>query len=85
MSKEIWKVHEIQKGVPIPDKEGGRIKGRPRKYPIDKMEVGDSIVGLNRGGMYGSATSWARRNKKDWKFTTRTNLTEPGYRMWRTK
>jgi hypothetical protein len=84
MSKDIYKVHEIEKGIPIPDKIKA-VTGRPRKYPIAEMEVGDSIAGLNRGGMYASATSWTRRNNKDWEFTTRMNLTEPGYRMWRTK
>lgn len=31
---------KIRKGIPAPQK---RRRGRPRKHPIDKLEVGDSL------------------------------------------
>jgi hypothetical protein len=33
--------YEIEKDVPIPERTERR--GRPRKYPLDKLEVGDSF------------------------------------------
>jgi hypothetical protein len=91
-----WKPHQIEKNVPMPTDLDGSGVGRPQKYPIAEMEVGDSIVGMNRNSMYAAAVGWARRNNKERRFTTRINFyitpgaagkreVGPGFRMWRIK
>lgn len=69
---------EIQKGIEIPPPSFG---GRPTKYPIKKMEIGDSFVvdKSERNGMGGYFRNLG------FKCTTR-NVVEDGkevVRVWR--
>lgn len=62
---------EIEKNIPIPPRS---------KYPIDKMEVGDSI---SIPGV-GNISDVIRKFKEmGWKFTSRKE--DDHYRLWRTK
>jgi hypothetical protein len=70
---------EIEKGIPIPPKKGGKIF-----FPFDEMEVGDSFfVPVKEKNMRrlvnNKASKYAGKSGK--KFTTRT--VEGGIRCWR--
>lgn len=71
---------KVDKNIPVSD----RIRGK-KKYPWNKMEVGDSILCLNvvRSVPLTSAKQWAKTHKKKWKFTARSE--EKGIRIWRIK
>lgn len=72
---------EIQNNVPVPT-----LKGRPKKYPLDTMEVGDSffVATTTRSALGGPITRC--RRSKGYRFTVRV-LEENGVRglrIWRT-
>lgn len=68
--------YKIEKGVPIPD--GGR--GRPTKYPLDKMDIGDSFVAIAPRHIFSIISFYGRHHGK--KFTAR-KLNDREYRIWR--
>lgn len=78
---------EIDKNIPVPT--SGIQKGRPRKYPIESLEIGDSFLipyekDVNKNAMHSRASgSIANFRKKhpEKKFTTRQM--EDGIRVWR--
>jgi len=54
----------IKKNVPVKS-----LAGRPKKYPFDKMGVGDSfIVESENYSPLTTAKAWAERHKNKWKF-----------------
>lgn len=59
---------KIDKNIPIPPK-----RGRPKKYPFDEMEVGDSCLVKTKGVL--------SRRIDGKRFTTRT--VKGGVRVWR--
>lgn len=72
----------IDKGIPIPNPESGR----RRKYPFDKMEVGDSIfIEMPEGRAFTGHSAYALAKQEQ----TRTgrkfqaNYVEGGFRIWR--
>lgn len=72
--------YTIEKGIPVPKK---------RKYPFDKMEVGDSFLIKHDGttnfrtAIGGHITAHVRRNPGT-KFTSR-NTDDGDVRVWRLK
>lgn len=77
---------QIEKGVPVPESTNGKSGrtgiGRPRKYPFEDMEVGDSIFvegQTMRGGAYKSARRYTQ--KTGVAFTA--HLEKGGIRIWR--
>lgn len=70
---------EIEKGVPIPDKAGRKVK-----YPLDDMDVGDSFFVPDADHQDISPVIAARRRARKWtrQFTTRRE--DDGIRVWRT-
>lgn len=72
---------KIQKDIPMPDTTAGR----PGKYPFNEMEVGDSfeLKGVPKNTVLNAANSWAKRNKKKYKFSIRFD--NGNTRIWRTK
>lgn len=68
---------KIDKNIPVP---------KSKKYPWDKMEVGDSIYIDSRAMGKSAATCfniYIKRNKLDWKYKSRTEGN--GTRIWRVK
>lgn len=79
------KIIEIEKGIPVPSK----YHEKAPKYPLDKMDVGDSFfLEIVNGKKHSSLVQTITRYKKDHPgvdFTTR-KITKPlGIRVWRTK
>lgn len=77
----------IEKGIPIPpDCRNG---GKPRKYPFDEMEIGDSFLChgpspstiMNR--LMAAASNYRKRNQNEFKIATRSM--DDGVRVWRIK
>jgi len=72
--------YKIEKHVPIPN-----LIPSNKKYPFDKMGVGDSFVGMDEYNekrykrFFSAASKYGKRNNK--KFTIRT--TPEGVRVWR--
>ncbi len=73
----------IEHGIPVPAPAG---LGRPRKYPLPAMKVGDSFF-ANHGTTRTTLTSCIRHYVTSQaprkRFVTR--LAGTGYRVWRTK
>jgi len=69
---------KIEKGIPIPKD----VRGRKSKYPIEKLEVGDSfhVESITRQSLFSSCRKYVNMG---WKFTTRK--TGNGIRIWRVK
>jgi len=68
---------KVDKHIPIPS---GVWKGRPRKYPFNKMEVGDSFFTKNpRANVAAAARMHGRRHGV--KFASK--VTKKGCRIWR--
>ncbi|MBA7529769.1 hypothetical protein ES705_21968 [subsurface metagenome] len=74
----------IEKDIPIPD-----ACELSRKYPFQKMNIGDSFtieatqenINKLRSSVATAAYSWAKRKGDDRKFSTRVNGNEIG--VWR--
>lgn len=68
---------EIEKNVPLRD----RLRGGPRKYPFDRMEVGDSVVICTENAISAKvcANQYGKRAGKQ--FATRVE--GEGIRVWR--
>lgn len=78
-TRAIDVVGRIERNIPIPPFVGGR--GRPAKYPLADMQVGDSFFmpAAIKNSVAGCATSHGKRYNK--KFTIRRDAN--GYRCWR--
>lgn len=80
---------QIEKGIPIPKYK--ETKETPSRYPLSKMEVGDSfkIPCLNQDrktlqtNMETLAFRWTGRNGLSWRFVARS--VDFGVRVWRVK
>lgn len=73
---------EIEKGIPVPEKQKGR------KYPLPEMEVGDSIFikGYTRSkhqGIYNVCRCFSKNHNPSTKFVIRKWW--DGIRIWRIK
>ena len=78
MPKVYEEPYKIETGVPLP-----RLKNT-RKYPFDKMKVGDSFFVPNgKIGTIGNAVFMWNREHRDSQFISRS--VEGGVRVWRTK
>lgn len=69
---------KIDQGIPIPNAGCGH--GRKR-YPWDKMEVGDSFLHESEKPSSVSGQASMAGSRLGFKFSTRK--TEEGYRVWR--
>lgn len=77
---------KIEKNIPVPD--SAKANGRPKIYPLDKMEVGDSFLadGKCADNSLCKAMNAARRYGKrhGMKFSGRKDPDQPGkVRIWR--
>lgn len=81
---------EIEKGVSVPLRRHGRGGGRPRKYPFDRLAVGDSFMVKPREGWSSGhlqmvidscARGFRRCHEPSRKFTVRQ--VDGGVRCWR--
>lgn len=77
---------KIDKGIEIPPRRQGG--GRPPKYPIREMEVGDSFfVPKSRKSAGGSVQAYANRILGKGATTVRNAIENgvEGFRIWRIK
>lgn len=72
----------IDSNIPIPTARGGN--GRPAKYPIASMKVGDSFAFPKKSAscVRQSASQFRRRTQPDWRFITRS-ISATECRIWR--
>jgi len=70
---------QIEQGVPIPEI---RRSGRPLKYPLLNMEVGESFVCEGPGSRIMSSIKYARRHNATLKYVTR-KVDQKNIRVWR--
>lgn len=76
---------EVEKRVLIPERKGG---GRNRKYPWDKLKVGDSffIPHASKGfSIYSCLKHYNNSVKKKDNISVTQRREEGGLRVWRTK
>ena len=81
---------EVEKGIPYTkEKDCTKVDNRTVcKYPWGSMEVGDSfyVDGHSQGkqcSIISSASKWASRNNKNWKYSSRKQ--GDGIRIYRVK
>lgn len=79
---------KVEKGVPLPF---GKARGYQRRYPFDKMKVGDSFFipsndpEVRRTNLLNAAAhyrNWSRK-PSDKHFRVKTALEGKGFRVWR--
>lgn len=79
------KIIEIEKGIPIPSK----YRSKAPKYPLDKLEVGDSFfletINGRKNTTIGMCINKYKKDHPGTDFTTRKIIKPLGIRVWRTK
>jgi hypothetical protein len=81
-------MYKIEKGIEPVNPNGGKL-GKPRIYPFDKMEIGDSFfvesnnVNQTRNSLGACCYNYVKRNDPEKKFMVRK--VEGGVRVWRIK
>lgn len=76
--------YPIEQDIPIPPR--GRGGGRPIKYDLDGMNIGDSIYAPGKSVQHLNEVIAHRKVARGWtdrKFTVRKD--GPGARIWRTQ
>jgi hypothetical protein len=68
---------KIDKGIPLPAAHSSH--GRPRTWPWDTLEVGDSVLLSEYAAK--TAEQWAQRNGRV--FTRQKQPDGTGWRVWR--
>ncbi len=68
----------IEKGIPLKER-----RGRPKIYPWESMEVGDSLLIPNMNSRRFGGRKTAVERRTGFKFATRTEGT--GMRVWRVR
>ncbi|WVR18324.1 hypothetical protein y223_00044 [Bordetella phage PY223] len=77
---------DIEDGVPLPDRYLTRSRGRPQKWPFDRMRVGQSfhVKGYEEYERAKLAVQyWGR--KTGFRFTCAKDKDGDGGRIWRTE
>lgn len=74
--------YEIDNGVPIPKYS---LYTKTSRFPLDKMEVGDSFVMPQEDRRRFTAHTTDRRKKGDTKVFSYRRISEQEVRVWRTK
>ena len=81
-------VFQIEKNIPIPPNKAGE-RGRPCKYPLDKMVVGDSFLVEKvhtraRANSLATSIRTATKNREmKAKFSVRKDVSVGAIRVWR--
>jgi hypothetical protein len=82
-------MYKIEKGIDIPKSTNNGKRGNPRRYPFDKMEIGDSFfvesknLSKARNSITSCAAIYTKKHNPEAKFMSLT--IENGIRVWRIK
>ncbi len=73
---------KIRKGIPVPNK---RRRGPPRKHPIDKLEVGDSLrLIASYNSVVICCNTFVERYQPSWEFLAQ-RVDDDTTDVWRVK